>query len=56
MTTYELLESAVILYHMQGNVLIFPMYKNFEVSELVLVTPGMWIYDTFTDKDRKSVV
>ena len=50
MTTYELLESAVILYHMQGNVLIFPKYKNFEVSELVLVTPGMWIYDTFTDK------
>ena len=50
LTSYELMEASVILYHMQGNVLIFPKYKNFEASELVLVTPGMWVYDQFTDK------
>jgi len=49
-TIYELLESAVIQILMQGNALIFPKFRNFEYSELVLVTPGAWIYDKFTDK------
>lgn len=49
-TAYELLENSVIQVLMQGNALIFPKFKNFEYSELVLVTPGMWLYDKYTDK------
>ena len=49
-TIYELLENTVIQILMQGNALIFPKYKNFDCSELVLITPGMWIYDKYTDK------
>ena len=49
-TVYELLENAVIQILMQGNALIFPKFKDMEYSELILVTPGCWIYDKFTDK------
>ena len=48
-TIYELLENTVIQILMQGNALIFPKFKNFEYSELVLVTPGQWRYDQYTD-------
>lgn len=49
-TIYELLENAIIQILMQGNALIYPKFKDTNYSELVLITPGMWVYDKYTDK------
>lgn len=50
MTSYQLKEGAVVQMLLRGNALIFPKFRNSDVSELVLVKPGCWLYDEITDK------
>lgn len=50
LTAYEMMESAVALVLMRGNSHIFPIFKDYEYSELVLLTPGSVVYDKMTDK------